>query len=55
MIKFIWYKNKKKVFMNKRKFKGTNVYVTESLTSLRLAKLKDARDEHKFNKFFAEN
>ena len=30
--------------MNKRKFKGTNTSVTESLTSLWMAKLKDARD-----------
>ena len=36
--------------MNKRKFKGTNTSVTESLTSLRMIKLKDARDEYGFNK-----
>ena len=36
--------------MNKRKFKGTNISVTESLTSLEMVKLKDARDEYGFNK-----
>ena len=36
--------------MNKRKFKGTNTSVTESLTSLWMAKLKDARDQYGFNK-----
>ena len=36
--------------MNKREFKGINVSVTERLTSLRMAKLKDARDEYGFNK-----
>ena len=36
--------------MNKTKFKGTNISVTKSLTSLRIAKLKDARDEYGFNK-----
>ena len=36
--------------MNKRKFKGTTISVTESLTSLRMIKLKDARDEYGFNK-----
>ena len=38
--------------MNKRKFKGTNISVTESLTSLRMTKLKDARDEYGFNKIW---
>ena len=36
--------------MNKRECKGINISVTESLTSLRMAKLKDARDEYGFNK-----
>ena len=36
--------------MNKRKFKGTNISVTETLTSLRMTKLKHARDEYGFNK-----
>ena len=36
--------------MNKRKFKGINISVTESLTSLRMTKLKDVRDEYGFNK-----
>ena len=36
--------------MNKREFKGINVSVTERLTSLRMAKLKGARDKYGFNK-----
>ena len=36
--------------MNKTKIKGTNTSVTKSLTSLRMAKLKDARDEHRFKR-----
>ena len=55
MIKFIRCKNRKKVFINKIKFKETNVYVTETLTFLRMAKLKDARDKYKSDKFFAES
>ena len=35
--------------MNKRKFKGTKISVKESLISLRMTKLKDARDEYGFN------
>ena len=50
IIKFTRYNTRKEVFMNKRKFKGTNLSVTESLTSLRMTKLKDARDEYDFNK-----
>ena len=36
--------------MNKREFKSINVSVTERLTSLRMAQLKDARDKYGFNK-----
>ena len=41
--------------MNKRKFKGTNLPVTESLTSLRLTKLKDVRDEYGFHKVWTSD
>ena len=36
--------------MNKREFKSIYVSVTERLTSLRMAQLKDARDKYGFNK-----
>ena len=39
ITKFTRYNTRKKVFMNKRKFKGTNISATESLTSLRMTKL----------------
>ena len=55
IIKFTRYNTRKKVFMNKRKFKGTNISVTESLTSLRMTKLKDARDEYRFNKVWTSD
>ena len=55
IIKFTWYKTRKKVFMNKRKFKETNISVTESLMSLRMAKLKDARDDYGFNKVWTSD
>ena len=53
--KFTWYNNRKKVFMNKRKSNGKNISVTESLTSLRISKLKDARDKYGFNKVWASD
>ena len=55
IIKFTRYNTRKKVFMNKRKFKGTNISVTESLTSLRMTKLKDARDKYGFNKVWTSD
>ena len=36
--------------MNKRKFKGTNISVTENLTYLQTAKLNVARDQYGVNK-----
>ena len=41
--------------MNKRKFNGTNIFVTASLTSLRMAKLKDVRDEYRFDKVWTSD
>ena len=55
IIKFTRYNTRKKVFVNKRKFKETNISVTESLTSLRMTKLKDARDEYGFNKVWTSD
>ena len=55
IIKFTRYNTRKKVFMNKSKFKGTNISVTESLTSLRMTKLKDARDKYGFNKVWTSD
>ena len=52
---FTRYNTRKKVFMNKKKFKGTNISVTESLTSLWMTKLKDARDEYGFNKIWTSD
>ena len=41
--------------MNKRKFKGTNTSVTESLTSLRMGKLKNATSKCDFNKVWTSD
>ena len=55
IIKFTRYNIRKTVFMNKRKFKGANMSVTESLTSLWIEKLRYARDECGFNKVWASD
>ena len=41
--------------MNKTKFIKTNISVTESLTSLQMANLKDGRDEYEFNKVWTSD
>ena len=41
--------------LKKNKFTWTDVSVTESLTSIRMAELKDERDEYGFNKFWTSN
>ena len=41
--------------MNNRKFKETNKSVTESLTSLQMTKLKDARDKYGFKKIWTSD
>ena len=43
--------------MNEKMFKGTNISVTESLTSLRMTKRceRDARDEYGFNKVWTSD
>ena len=44
IVKFARYNVRKKIFHNKRKLKGKNTSITESLTMLRVKKLNDARD-----------
>lgn len=46
----IWKKKNKK-----RKFKESNISVTESLTSLKMIKLKDGRYKYGFNKIWISN
>ena len=44
IVKFVRYNVRKKIFHNKRKLKGKNTSITESLTMLRVKKLNEARD-----------
>ena len=44
IVKFARYNVRKKIFHNKRKLKGKNISITESLTMLRAKKLNEARD-----------
>ena len=49
IVKFARYNVRKKVFHNKRKLKGKNMSITESLTKIRVSKLNEARDLYNRN------
>ena len=48
IVNFARYSERCKVFNSKKKLKGKNLSITESLTKLRMRKLKAARDEYGF-------
>ena len=49
IVKFARYNVRKKVFHNKRKLKGKNMSITESMTKIRVSKLNVARDLYNRN------
>ena len=49
IVKFSRYNVSKKVLHNKRKLKGKNMSITESLTKIRVSKLNEARDLYNRN------
>ena len=48
IVKFVRYNDRKNVFNRKKKLKGKNISITESLTATRMKKLKEAREIHSF-------
>ena len=48
IVKFVRYNDRKNVFNRKKKLKGKNIAITESLTATRMKKLKEAREIHDF-------
>ena len=46
IVRFVRYKNRNKIFRNKKK--GKKVSITEGLTASRMEKLKEARELHGF-------
>ena len=49
IVKFTRYSDRNKIFRNKKQLKGKKMSITESLTELRMSKLKEARDEFGFS------
>ena len=48
IVKFTRYNDRNKIFRNKKRLKGKKMFITESLTGLRISKLKKARDQFGF-------
>ena len=49
IVKFMRYSDRNKIFRNKKQLKGKKMSIIESLTELRMSKLKEARDEFGFS------
>ena len=48
-VKFISYNDRREIFNNKKRLKGTGISITENLTARRMLQLKNARDQFSFN------
>ena len=48
IVKFTRHNDRNKIFRNKKRLKGKKMSITESLTGLRISKLKEARDKFAF-------
>ena len=49
IVKFICYKDCREIFNNKKRLKGTDVSITDSLTAARMLQLHNTRDQFGFN------
>ena len=47
-VKFVQYNNQNRVFRNKKKLKGQNISITDSLTTKRMDKAKQAKETDGF-------
>ena len=45
IVKFVRYMDRRRVFTNKKRLKGKNISITESLTKIRMSALKEARNK----------
>ena len=48
IVKFVRYNDRKNVFNRRKKLKGKNISIMESLTATRMKKLKEAREIYEF-------
>ena len=54
IIKFLRYNVRARIFKSKRKLKGKQISVTESLPKTRMEKLQKAREEHSFRNVWSK-
>ena len=48
ILKFVRYKDRNKIFRNKKRHKGKKISIAESLTANRMKKLKETQELHSF-------
>ena len=48
IVKFICYNDRREIFSNKKRLKGTGVSIIKSLTTGRMLQLKNSRDQFGF-------
>ena len=49
IVKFVRYMDRRHVFTNKKRLKGKNMSISESLTEIRISALKEARNKFGFS------
>ena len=47
IVKFVRYKDRNRAFRNKKKLKGQKISITESLTKIRMNKLRQAKETYR--------
>ena len=55
IVKFVRYNTRNRIYRNKKKLKGTEISVKESLTAKRINMLEKAREEYTFNNVWSED
>ena len=55
IVKFVRYNTRNRIYRNKKKLKGTEISVKESLTAKRINMLEKAREEYIFNNVWSED
>ena len=53
IVKFISCNDRRRIFNNKKRLKGTRVSITRSLTARRMRQFKNARDQFGFNNMWS--
>ena len=49
MVKFVRHMGRKRIFINKKILKGTNISITKSLSKIRISALKEARNKFRYS------